>query len=113
MSSQIGLNALRGWTESTSLLSISKKDTDVPPGLGPGRLLSSIHSSANGSAGLVEDLKSSVQGLLQTKLLECGAKAHPERSSIGLKAQETSPFASRSRPASPHGRRSVFRSSPR
>jgi len=82
---QIGLNILRGRLDgqrarervSASLLNISKKKENyIPPGLGHSQLLSSSHSSTNLSTSLVTDLKSlPFQGLLQTKLLEFGAKA--------------------------------------
>lgn len=42
------------------------------------------------------------QGLLQTKLLEFGAKAYCEHSSIRLKAQEINPFTYKNCTASPH-----------
>lgn len=67
------------------------------------------------STSLVQDLESSVlpfQGLLQTKLLGCGASPCPEHSVIRLKAQEASPLL-RGAALPPHTwHRSVLHSSP-
>lgn len=88
-----------GWEERErehiSVLNTSKKkEKYIPPGLGHSQLLSLSHSSTLAPAWL-RILESSVlpfQGLLQTKLLGCGASPYPEHSMIRLKAQETCPL---------------------